>query len=286
MTNASDRYYPPPTDVSGFVTGIAAGDGIIVDDSDPQIPVVINDGVITAIAGDGITVDDTDPQNPVISNDGVLSIVPGDGIVVDNTDPQNPIVTSTALAYAQALAGCEILGSGLAVPNRRDVVGAANGATMTSGNLRLSYFVAPVTQTYTGVRVVVGTVPATLASLSRIGVFSVNTATGDITLIAAITNDTTLYATGSSSPARAFTSGACNLVAGQTYAIGQLSVQIGTAAIISALSPGGSLSDEYAVAPRISGIVTAQADLPAIGASILAASILTQAVTPYCALTF
>ena len=48
--------------------------------------------VASIVAGTGITIDATDPENPIVTNDGVLSVVGGTGITVDITDPNNPIV--------------------------------------------------------------------------------------------------------------------------------------------------------------------------------------------------
>lgn len=48
-----------------------------------------------ANAGDGIDIDVTDPDVPVISNTGVLSAVAGVGIDIDSTDPTAPIITNT-----------------------------------------------------------------------------------------------------------------------------------------------------------------------------------------------
>jgi hypothetical protein len=56
-------------------------------------------GVIDVMAGDGITIDKTDPEHPIISGSGggggVQKVWAGDNITVDDTDPANPIVSST-----------------------------------------------------------------------------------------------------------------------------------------------------------------------------------------------
>jgi len=49
---------------------LVAGAGIVIDDTEPAVPVVINDGVRGLIAGAGVSVDATDPHNPVISASG------------------------------------------------------------------------------------------------------------------------------------------------------------------------------------------------------------------------
>jgi hypothetical protein len=53
-------------------------------------------GIDSIVPGTGILVDNTDPQNPIVSTSAVLSVEPGTAIAVDATDPQHPIVSSTA----------------------------------------------------------------------------------------------------------------------------------------------------------------------------------------------
>lgn len=54
-------------------------------------------GVTEVIAGDGIAVDATAPDKPVVSATGVQSLSSGAGISIDNTDPQNPTVSAVPL---------------------------------------------------------------------------------------------------------------------------------------------------------------------------------------------
>ncbi len=53
-----------------LVSAIDAGPGISINDTNPDIPVVSNTGVLSVVAGTNVTVDDTDPQNPVVSSEG------------------------------------------------------------------------------------------------------------------------------------------------------------------------------------------------------------------------
>jgi hypothetical protein len=105
----------PSGEGGGGIESVVAGIGINVDNTDPDNPVVSNDGVLSVSGGTGISVDVTDPQNPVVINAGVVSvngqtgnasldatdvgavaaIVAGANITVDATDPQNPIVSAT-----------------------------------------------------------------------------------------------------------------------------------------------------------------------------------------------
>ena len=75
-------------------------------------------GVATVVAGTNIIVDATDPENPIVINDGVLSVVGGTGITVDITDPNNPEVsadnngTVTSVATSGLATGGPIIGTG------------------------------------------------------------------------------------------------------------------------------------------------------------------------------
>lgn len=50
-------------------------------------------GVQSVVAGTNVIVDDTDPENPIVSASAVQAVVAGAGISVDNTDPENPVVS-------------------------------------------------------------------------------------------------------------------------------------------------------------------------------------------------
>jgi hypothetical protein len=79
--------------LSTGVQGITAGTAIGVDNTNPQNPVISNNGVRT-VDGDGVTivVDNTDPNNPLISSNSITILQPGPGISIDNSNPQIPVV--------------------------------------------------------------------------------------------------------------------------------------------------------------------------------------------------
>ena len=71
------------------------GTGVIsIDDTDPNNPIIVFNGVFTdaiTMSGDGT------PADPLVSNASggqVNSIVPGANVTVDNTDPANPVVAA------------------------------------------------------------------------------------------------------------------------------------------------------------------------------------------------
>ena len=52
-------------------------------------------GTLTGItAGTGITVDNTNPAAPLVANAGVISLTAGSNILINNTDPANPTITA------------------------------------------------------------------------------------------------------------------------------------------------------------------------------------------------
>lgn len=138
--------------------------------------------------------------------------------------------------------------------------------TMTSQALRLGYFTARKTETVNNLRASVGSTAAgATPTLIRYGLYTVAT-NGDITLVASTPNDTALLAAPNTGYSKAVSTPYAK-VAGLLYAFGVLVVTAATApALASVVLPVG----EMAVAPRLAGTVTGQADLPA---SVLSASI-------------
>lgn len=148
----------------------------------------------------------------------------------------------------------------------RDV--ASSAVTMSSGNLRLAYFTARKSEVVTTLRVTTNSTAAgATPTLVRYGLYTV-AANGDITLVASTANDTTLFAAANTAYPKAL-SAAYTKRAGVRYAIGVLVVTGAAAPTIVGENYGGSGAD-WALAPRLSGIVGGQADLPA---SVVAASV-------------
>ena len=80
------------------VRTLTAGAGMVVNNADPNNPVVVNGGVTSIVdGGAGITI--TNPTGPAvtITNDGVLSVTAGTGISVTGT-AQNPVINSSAVS--------------------------------------------------------------------------------------------------------------------------------------------------------------------------------------------
>ena len=143
--------------------------------------------------------------------------------------------------------------------SRMDITSSA--ATATSGNMRLSFFTALKNETITSVRAVTGTTAAAATpTLCRFGVYQVDEATGDLTLIASTPNDTTLF----SSTTTAYTKDLSEPFVkykGIRYAVAVLVVS----AVATPTFQGNNSvpSVESFVSPIMCATRSGQADLPA-----------------------
>jgi hypothetical protein len=145
---------------TGTVDSVVAGDGIVVDSTDPANPIVSNDGVITIVAGTNVSVDNTDPQNPIVSAAGgggggtVDTVVSGTGIDVDSTDPANPVVALDSATQASLVLADSALQSGDNISELTNDAGyTTNTGTVTSvdvtGGVGLTSSGGPITTTGT-----------------------------------------------------------------------------------------------------------------------------------------
>lgn len=136
---------------------------------------------------------------------------------------------------------------------------------MTSQTLRLSYFTARNTEDIT--QVVMNTANAAAAAtptLIRVGIWTADAAGALLAQVAATPNDTTLLASGTTEYTKALTAGFTKTL-GQRYAVGLLVVTAQTVPQMAGHGVGMSASN--ARAPKISGAIAAQADLPATAAA-------------------
>ncbi len=151
---------------------------------------------------------------------------------------------------------------------------ASNQAiNMSSGALRVTYFVARRAGTVTGIRIPSGSTPAgATPSLVRFALYSVDPSTGNLTLMSATASDTSLFAATFTSYTRNLAA-AQTLVAGQLYAIGVIVV---TAAAVPQVAGGNYASgQENLTSPQFCAVLTAQSDIP----SSITAGSLTSTVT-------
>lgn len=134
-----------------------------------------------------------------------------------------------------------------------------DSSSLTNQRLQLTYFTARTSETTTQVRILSGGVATATPTLVRIGLYLI-AADGGGTLVASTANDTTLLSATNTSYTKAWASSYVK-VAGSRYAVGVL-VAAATAGSVTSITTSG-FSAELAIAPRITGHLAGQADLPA-----------------------
>lgn len=165
---------------------------------------------------------------------------------------------STISDLGVGVAGSDDLTLGESTISRRLIT--ATNVSQATGALRLTYFTAKKTETTTSVRLGTGvTAAAATPTLVRVGIYSV-AANGDITLVASTPNDTALFAAASTFYTKAL-SVPLSKVRGQRYAVGVLVVTGTTAPTLQ--GQNAITNTEMGQAPRLGGLMSAQADLPA-----------------------
>ncbi len=159
---------------------------------------------------------------------------------------------TTATAFEQLATGEETLS--------RLFLTSAAAVAPTSGQLRLTYFTARKTETTTQVRVYTGnTAAAATPTLCRLGLYAID-ANSDATLVAAIANDTALFAASLTDYTRSWTT-PYRKIAGQRYALGVL--VISGATMPSFCGQSLAIATEAASPPVITKTLAGQSDLPA-----------------------
>lgn len=132
-----------------------------------------------------------------------------------------------------------------------------------SQKLVLSYFTAARAETWTNANVVTGATVPSAITLSRLGLYVVDSATEDLTLVASTVNDTALFATQSSLRTKAFAI-PYNSSKGARYALGILVVATTCPNFLATASGGVAAitAAEKGIKPRQTGELAGQADLP------------------------
>jgi hypothetical protein len=183
--------------------------------------------------------------------------------ISDSTATGRSVLTAADAAAARTAIGVSTISevdvpsdltSGQATFNRWLINGFPAPGT---GNLRLTYFTARKSETVASFRTIVTTL-ATTVTLSRIGLYTVDS-NGDLTLVASTANNVDMWRAAGGSITQALTTPYA-VTRGVRYAVGLLIVNSGTACTISGNANVGSA--EAAIAPRLSGFVASQTDLP------------------------
>jgi hypothetical protein len=147
-------------------------------------------------------------------------------------------------------------------------------ATAVSGQIKIAYVTAQKSEQVAQVRTVCGTAAGATPTLCRIGVYGV-AANGNLALLGATANDVTMWAAANTQYTRSLAAPFAK-VAGQRYAVATMIVTAGTLPTWPATT--FQSATEWAVAPRISGVLSGQTDLPA---SVAAGSVGNSAQIPY-----
>jgi hypothetical protein len=174
-------------------------------------------------------------------------------------------LTAAAEYYGGGLAGVE--------PFPRWAAGAAKATG--NGVLYLTYLTPSQSYPATSLSIVTGGAAGATPTLCRMGVYTIDAA-GAGALVAAIANDTTLFAAGATKYARNFSAGGglptgYAYQAGQRYAHGVLILSAAAFPTLKGVDLGAQ-SGLFALAPRLFGQLTGQVDLPT---SFVAASLAT-----------
>lgn len=142
---------------------------------------------------------------------------------------------------------------------RRGLSGQSTAVTQT---LWLTYWRAPKNFTAANIQVACTTAAVATPTLVRVGLYTV-AANGDLSLTAAIANDTTIFNANNTAYTRALTATAA-LQQGAWYATGLLVVSAAALPLALGVSVAGGVTFVPAtLAPRLTGTLAAQADLPA-----------------------
>lgn len=131
-----------------------------------------------------------------------------------------------------------------------------NSVAINSGDVNLTYFQAPVAMTINNVGTNSGDTAAVSVTTAKVGIYSVDDVSGDLSLVASTANTTTLWGSSFNSYQTAMAAPA-DLTAGTWYAVGIFAVATTMPSVI-----GNFVVDDANLAPRLCGLLTGQTDLP------------------------
>lgn len=133
------------------------------------------------------------------------------------------------------------------------------GLNHSTQNLRLTYWKARKSGSFTNMEIPTGTTPSsgTAPTLCQGAVFSV-AENGDLTRLARTTHDATLFGTASADTVKALDA-TVEIVEGQWYANGTLVVTTGTAPTAQGQTPGSA--GVAGRSPRLAGVITSQTSI-------------------------
>lgn len=277
---ASNVLTPTSTKTSAYTA--FAGDLVIVDSSAGTVtitaPAAVSGASFGVRKGDTslnavvINAAGSDTIGQVVSVSSMSLTTPGQIETFASTTaggvwiPSPGRLSMSSLDNRYAKADAYPLATGEANVPRLNLAAMSQIATQA---LALTYFTAQKTETINAVKTYSGGTAGASLTLARIGVYS-EAANGDITLVASIANDTTLWTSTNTTYTRSL-SASWSKTAGQRYAVGVLAVGTTMPNFYGInLSNAAVLGNVLGGSPRIYGQVASQTDLPS---SVSAASI-------------
>jgi hypothetical protein len=211
-------------------------------------------------------------RRPIVNNAGGLQELSGTDTLILPTDPLSALGVATK-QYVDNKPGFVDLADSYATTSGetttpRLTLGLAPG-TPVSQTLYLTFFKAKKTETCTNIRTYSATAATATPTVCQLAIFSED-GSGNLTQIAIITNDTTLWAGGSVGYTRSWVT-PWSKVAGVRYALGLLVVSGVTLPTLYGLTfPNAAIVGTImATAPRAYAVVPSQATMPS---SVLASS--------------
>lgn len=148
---------------------------------------------------------------------------------------------------------------GVANMNRR--IGIISAIAILSGTVYFTVFKSPKSFTPASIKMGNGTA-ATAVTLAKMGLYSINPLSLEMTLIASTANDTTIFNTANVANQRNFVA-APSLLSGSWYATALIVVGTGTMPAIMGPPASAYTSIFTQVAPRLCGSRSGQTDFPA-----------------------
>lgn len=161
----------------------------------------------------------------------------------------------------------------------RNYLNGGGFAFGTSGDMRFAYITARRTEDITQFTIGSGTAAGATPTVVRFGVYS-EAVNGDLALLAAIANDTSIFSAANTGYTRTLTS-IFHKVKGTRYALGLLIVSAASMPNINGTSNSFAGVDEI-LSPRLTARITGQADLPA---NVAAGTLTASGTCPYMRLT-
>lgn len=123
FANQSAQLYIPVGQLEGI-------NGVSVDNTDPEHPIISNTGTLSVSAGNGLSNVGT-AQNPILQNEGILAITPGTGISV--SPGQDATITNDGILTISNGAGISVSGGQDCIIDNTGILSVSAGTSISIG---------------------------------------------------------------------------------------------------------------------------------------------------------